>query len=99
MAIIALLLFVVAAAAFAASLLVERHRVAASADAAALVAADTAAGRRSGDPCAEAAVVAEANRVRLVGCRASGSSVTVRAASIGSPVPVGATATAGRPPS
>lgn len=44
-------------------------RASTGADLAALTAADTARGLRSGDPCAAAATVATANRVRMTGCR------------------------------
>jgi secretion/DNA translocation related TadE-like protein len=81
----------------AAGLLAERQRLDGAADAAALAAAEAAVGRRPGDPCDEARRLAEANGAALDRCVVEGSAATVRVSSIGSPVPMGAAATAGRP--
>lgn len=45
-----------------------RQKAAVAADATALAAADVAAGRASGEPCAEADVVARANGASVTGC-------------------------------
>ncbi|MEN2739490.1 Rv3654c family TadE-like protein [Microbacterium sp. X-17] len=45
-----------------------RQKAAVAADATALAAADVAAGRTSGEPCAEADIVARANGASVTGC-------------------------------
>lgn len=79
------------------SVLAAKQAVAGAADAAALAAADVAVGRIPGVPCSAAGTMAAANKAKLVGCRADGLVVTVRAEVGVFGFAVGATATAGPP--
>lgn len=54
-----------------------RQKAAVAADATALAAADVAAGRTSGEPCAQADVVARANGASVTGCVVAAVVVTV----------------------
>lgn len=62
----------------AAHALVRGQQLSSAADAAALAAADVLLGWVPGDPCAAAERIAEAHAVRLTGCDAVGTAVTVR---------------------
>ena len=78
--------------------LAERSRVSGAADATALAAADVAAGLVAGSPCDRARAVATANGVVLSSCRVDELIVTVRVTTSLAGVVVGASATAGPPP-
>ena len=78
--------------------LAERSRVSGAADAAALAAADVAAGLVAGSPCDRAGALATANGVVLTSCRDDELVVTVRVTTSLAGVVVGASATAGPPP-
>ncbi|MBP1241234.1 secretion/DNA translocation related TadE-like protein [Frigoribacterium sp. PvP120] len=78
--------------------LAERSRVSGAADATALAAADVAAGLVAGSPCDRAGALATANGVVLSSCRVDELIVTVRVTTSLAGVVVGASATAGPPP-
>lgn len=73
---------------------VTAQRVSAAADAAALAAADTALGFSAGDPCDNAARIAEANRATLTECVIDAATVrvSVQATYAGFPIAVAARA-------
>lgn len=67
------------ALALGAGLTVRSHSVSRAAEAGALAAAEALNGRRSGEPCAEAARFVAAGDARLTQCRVDGTSVRVQA--------------------
>lgn len=67
-----------------------RHRAAGAADAAALAAADAAAGWVEGEPCALAAELAEAARVRLSSCTVDTATAEARV-TVSVRTPIGST--------
>lgn len=75
-----------------------RQRVIGAADSAALAAADAASGAVPGAPCAVAARVVSAARVRLVACHVDGLIVTIAVDDAFAGVTIRARSTAGPPP-
>ena len=80
------------------ALLPAKQSVQGAADAAALAAADTASGLMPGVPCEMAALAAELNAARLVGCTVDGLTATVTVAATAGILPIGARARAGPAP-
>lgn len=73
----------------------HKQALAGAADAAALAAADVRIGILPGEPCAVAAVVAQANGAALTGCAVDGLVVTVAVGGAVAGFPVQGSATAG----
>ena len=80
------------------ALLPAKQSVQGAADAAALAAADTASGLMPGVPCEMAALAAELNAARLVGCTVDGLTATVTVVATAGIFPIGARARAGPAP-
>lgn len=76
----------------------EAQRVAGIADAAALAAADALSGFAAGDPCAQAAAVAEPQAATMRNCAVSGREATIEISTTLAGLPIVAIARAGPPP-
>lgn len=74
------------------------QRLSGAADAAALAAADAASGAVTGEPCARAAELAEADGASLAGCDLAGLIATVTVSASFGPFATSASARAGPPP-